>query len=80
MISAFPNFFPDLIFCPNIMLSRTDCVGVEGQGEREREKKKWYYGTMRGEIKITARLGSEYNEIHCSSWGSIPVGMSERVA
>jgi len=30
---------------------------------REREKKKWYNGTMRGEIKITARLGSEYNEI-----------------
>lgn len=61
MISAFPNFFPDLFFCPNIMLSRTDWewrVRV-----REREKKKWYNGTMRGEIKITARLGSEYNEI-----------------
>lgn len=30
--------------------------------EREREKK-WYCGTTRGEIKITARLDSEYNEI-----------------
>lgn len=62
MIFAFPNFLPDLIFCPNIMLNRTDCAGVEGHGEREREKK-WYCGTTRGEIKITARLGSECNEI-----------------
>ena len=44
------------------MLNRTDCAGMEGHGEREREKK-WYCGTTRGEIKITARLDSEYNEI-----------------